>query len=523
MEQMNCVGNNDLCNLDPTILGTGNDPGKSNAKFFHYFYCYDIPNDERLIVKAHEVTVKSETSESKVSIPEDRYIPSIYYFETKGVIYVVANSEVTKTTCEKWFGLYGKEVNNITQSINLYTGIEIRTNGDYNNKCQNEDIVFYPIYETLYSWLNNNKINGGNKKIVFACHEIPFTVITQASLSNSNKDTMSNTRNYPNGSSSLLGSHMNQLDSKENRGTYWISRLLEYFGCKLCIGGHKHTYALSYPIKENYQWVDKDGVTHNSLNGIKEMKETLQDECGSEPENALSWVVTTSKDEEGNPYNVGGTLSGEVNISSTKTPYIPNDLYTMIGKNKFDGNSYYYRCCAPIETSDGGKYDGFVNYSMCQATGYKLKSNKELPSAYQVFSKLIPMTDNKYDNGNFKDTVNENQLYPMYSILEFVHNSDTNLIEAVDVKLCRVAGIFKKDGKDSFTQTSYGTNKPSIQYLIEVNDSNIEKVNEKLGYTGENESKKITNVNYMYGAWIPEGSYFSPELEGFNKYLYIKY
>lgn len=518
MEQMNCVGNNDLCNLDPTILGTGNDPGKSNAKFFHYFYCYEIPNDEKLIVKSHEVTVKTATSESKITIPEDRYIPSTYYFETKGVIYIVANSEITKTTCEKWFGLYGKVVNDDTQSINLYTGIEIRANGDYNNTCQNESQVFYPMYETIYSWLNNNK-NGESKKIVFACHEIPFTVITQASLFNSDAGTMANTRNYPNGSSSLLGSHMNQLDAKENRGTYWISRLLEYFGCKLCIGGHKHTYALSYPIKENYQWVDKDGVEHDSLNGIKEMKETLQDECGATPENTLSWIVKTSKDVEGNPYNIGSGMSGEVTISSTKTPYIPSNLYSNIGEYKFKGNPTYYRCCAPMEISDGGKYDGFVNYSMCQATGYKLKSNKELPSAYQVFSKLIPMTDNKYEDGKFTDTVNGNQLYPMYSVLEFVHNN-TGAIEAVDVKLCRVAGIFKADGKDSFTQTSYGTKTPSIQYLVEVTDSNVDIINETLGYDDKN---KITKSLYMYGAWVPSGSYFSPELEGINKYLYIKY
>ena len=292
----------------------------------------------------------------------------------------------------------------------------------------------------------------------------------------------------------------------------------------MCIGGHKHTYALSYPIKENYQWVDKDGVEHNSLNGIKEMKETLQDECGNTPENTLSWVVKTSKDEEGNPYNIGSGMSGDVIISSTKTPYIPSDLYSLIGENKFKGNTTYYRCCAPMEVSDGGKYDGFVNYSMCQATGYKLKSNKELPSAYQVFSKLIPMTDNQYDatTGKFTDTVNGNQLYPMYSILEFEHDKDGSII-ATNVKLCRVAGIFKADGKDSFTQTSYGTNKPSIQYLVEVTDSNVEAINAILGYVDE--KNKISKSNYMYGAWIPEGSYNSSELDkdGKNKYLYIKY
>ena len=523
MEQMNCVGNNDLCNLDPTILGTGNDQGKSNAKFFHYFYCYEIPNDDKLIVKAHNVTIKTSSSSLDMSITEDRYIPSIYYFKTRGVMYIIANSEITKTTCEKWFGLYG-DINTIpTNSINLYTGIEIRADGNYNNKCQNTSRVFYPIYETLYSWLDDNAIYdngvvvGSKKKVVFACHEIPFTVITKASLSNSDTSTMSETRNYPNGESSLLGSHMNQLNHSENRGIYWISRLLEHFGCKLCIGGHKHTYALSYPIKENYQW-KYSGNNYNSLTNPKPMKSTLEDESGLNPVYEVTWVVKTNNSGD-NEYNINGGVAGEVSISSTKLPYIPKDLYESIGVYKFGIkgdeiyklNSDFYRCCKPIEISDDGKYDGFINYSMCQATGYKLKSNKELPCAYQVFSKLIPMTS--HENG--KDTANANQIYPMYSVIEIEHDIEKK-INAIDVRLCRVTGIFASDGGDSFTQTSYGKGSIDIEYLIEVNGDNKKDINDIIS----DENKKINNADFMYGAWI---SADETQLVKSNKYLYIKY
>lgn len=543
MEQMNCVGNNDLCNVDPTILGTGNDSGKSNGKFFHYFYCYEIPNDEKLIVKKHAVMVKDGASESSLTISEDRYIPSIYYFETRGVMYIVANSEITKTTCEKWFGLYGnKEIDNKTQSINLYTGIEIRANGDYNKKCQSETEVFTPIYETLYSWLQGNK-DGENKKIVFACHEIPFTVITRASLSNSDKsDVMKNTRNYPNGGTSLLGSHMNQLDSKENRGTYWISRLLEYFGCKLCIGGHKHTYALSYPIKENYRWsertenMDDDGkyvygTEMDSWNRVKPMLTTLEDESGANPQNLITWVVTTNNS-NGDPYNV--KTSTDVTISSTKLPYIPDDLYNAIGIYAFGtDNNDYYRCCTPADITNNTKYDGFVNYSMCQATGYKLKSNKELPSAYQVFSKLIPMTTVKEGT----DNPNENQLYPMYSVIEMEHGGDKK-INAINVKLCRVAGIFAKDGKDSFTQTNFGKKSPSIQYMLEITSENKGGIIEIYNSYSKSDVQisDIADGKYMYGLWVTEDMYKdlivksseilqsdSNKMHFYDKYLYIKY
>ena len=551
MEQMNCVGNNDLCNLDPTILGTGNDSGKSNPKFFHYFYCYEIPNDDRLIVKAHDVTIK-ETPLTKISIPEDVYIPSVYYFETRGILYVVANSEVTKTACEKLFGLYGELSDGVATSINLYTGIEIKSDGKYNSRCQNEvdgsdsdsepDRIFYPIYETIYSWLKRNE-DGDKKKIIFACHEIPFTVITKASLSNKKPEIMSNTRNYPNGNTSLLGSHMNQLDSKENRGTYWISRLLEHFGCKLCIGGHKHTYALSYPIKENYQWKNKNddrGWISSSVES-KPMLSTLEDESGNKPNYEISWVVTTNNS-NGDPYNV--RTESNVSISSTKLPYIPEDLYNAIGRYTFGFNGSedyqvnvdYYRCCSPIEINDDGKYDGFINYSMCQATGYKLKSNKELPCAYQVFSKLIPLTD--HTSGS--DGPNGNQLYPMYSVIEFEHGRNEE-INAINVKLCRVAGIFAKDGKDSFTQTNFGKKSPSIQYLLEViTDNKGEIVNTYNDHSNSDANiADVLNKEYMYGLWVTEDMYndlvsksssaiseglLTPDkVHFYDKYLYIKY
>ena len=144
---------------------------------------------------------------------------------------------------------------------------------------------------------------------------------------------------------------------------------------------------------------------------------------------------------------------------------------------------------------------------MCQATGYKLKSNKELPCQFQVFSKLIPMTS--HDGGS--DVANQNQIYPMYSVLMFNHDREGN-INAIDVRLCRITGIFKSDGGDSFTQTSYGTKKLHIEYLIEVNGDNVEDLPEGVG--------EITQSKYMYGAWISESE---TQLVETNKYLYIKY
>lgn len=457
LEQMNCVGNNDLCGIDPRDLGTGNDVDKSNSLFFHYAYCFEVEDNENLVVHAH------------TGLSEDRFIPSTYYFKTKGILYIVVNSEITATTCEKWYMLKSAAGN----VVNIYTGIETKAKGNYDKQTSN----FTPIYETLYSWLDTNA-NGDNKKVIVAMHEMPFTVITQQSLTKSKSDYMASTRNHPTAAKARVGSNTNQLAQTENRGIYWCSRLLEHFGCKLVIGGHKHTYALSYPIKEKYKWT-YNGTTKDSLAERKPMSSSLSDEAGETPTYLIDWLIPANDPELENYYNDNGETTYSLN--TTKTPYIPDELYSIHGAASFGHADGIFRCCTPVTSSqysyNGDKYDGFVTYSMCQATGYKLKSNKELPSSLQVFSKIIPQTTNGTDKyGKNSDSPNGNQLYPMYSVLEInyedrVIDGDTvNVVGNINVRMRRVTNVFKKNGKDKFTQSAYGTKKPGLEELYSVVD-----------------------------------------------------
>ncbi len=457
LEQMNCVGNNDLCGIDPRDLGTGNDVDKSNSLFFHYAYCFEVDDDENLVVHAH------------TGLSEDRFIPSTYYFKTKGILYIVVNSEITATTCEKWYMLKSSA----DSAVNIYTGIEIKAGGNYDKTTSN----FTPIYETLYSWLDTNA-NGDNKKVIVAMHEMPFTVITQQSLTKSKSDYMASTRNHPTAANARVGSNTNQLKITENRGIYWCSRLLEHFGCKLVIGGHKHTYALSYPIKEKYKWT-YNGTTKDSLTQRKPMSSSLSDEAGSEPTYLIDWLIPANDPELENYYNDNGETTYSLN--TTKTPYIPDELYSIHGAASFGHADGIFRCCTPVTSSqynyNGDKYDGFVTYSMCQATGYKLKSNKELPSSLQVFSKIIPQTTNDTDKyGKNSDSPNGNQLYPMYSVLEInyedkeIDGSTVSVVDNINVRMRRVTNVFKKNGKDKFTQSAYGTKKPGMEELYSVVD-----------------------------------------------------
>lgn len=471
LEQMNCVGNNDLCPINPRDLGTGNDDDKSSSQFFHYFYCFDVKDDEQyaaasednkkfftgetLVVKAHSGEVIVKDNPVAVTLGEDKYIPSVYYFKTKGAMYVVVNSEIPITNVQSWFKL----ISPTKQYVNIYTGIECIANGTYAGNMG----YFTPVYETLYAWLNSNQ-DGNNKpikKVVVAMHEMPFTVITNASLINTSASNIPCTRNHPT-NGSRLGSNVNQLTSSEKRGIYWCSRLLEAFNCKLVIGGHKHTYALSYPIKEKYCWTsgELDGennkIWYDSETNPKVMGPTLADEAVGGT-NEVSWEIVMNSTNKID-YNV----TVDVNLNSTKTPYIPEELFNNYGLAVYNKgkSSNLFRCCTPTAQYND-KYDNFVTYSMCQATGFKLKSNKELPSATQVFSKIIPETvNNNPGNSSSSDSPSKNQLYPMYSVLQF--NNDYS---ELDVTMNRITGVFQTDGADKFAQGVYGNRGMKNQVL----------------------------------------------------------
>ena len=99
---------------------------------------------------------------------------------------------------------------------------------------------------------------------------------------------------------------------------------------------------------------------------------------------------------------------------------------------------------------------------MCQATGYKLTSNKELPSANQKFSMAVPQTS----NAGGKDTANENQKYPMFGIVR-LDNSQ------YQVQLVRVANIFNSSFK--FAQNVYSTDAMKLQYFETVSGNDYGK------------------------------------------------
>ena len=102
-----------------------------------------------------------------------------------------------------------------------------------------------------------------------------------------------------------------------------------------------------------------------------------------------------------------------------------------------------------VELNNDDKLGGVI-YLMCQATGFKLKSNKELPGPNQRFSFIIPQTT----PGDASDTPSDEQLQPM---LTEIH-PDTH-----EAYLMRLKNIHS--GKKVLSQTDYATAPIAVQYL----------------------------------------------------------
>lgn len=401
LEQMNVVGNNDLCNTNVRILGTGDDTGKSNGYYFHVFYCYEVDPENLPII----------TGDDSV----DRYVPSLYYFDANSYRYVMINSELTYENCNNWFK---KHKNG--QVVNVYTGWAVSGDGTVPSTGYLND--FTTVYTMIY-----DMINGANgKNVIAVCHEMPFTVITKDSLSNV-ESVYQNYRSLSGAGTSLVGSHTNQLNGNDRIATHWLSRLLEHFGVKLCIGGHKHTYACTYPVRENYYYMD-NGTKVNSSTAKMTMARTL------EHDDEVEWF-----DDNGH--------------NTSKLPYVPSGLAN--DASEAATNNLFSPATVDANVTGG------VTYFMCQATGYKLTSNKELPSNCQHFSVLIPQTGKK-SNGD--DSADGNQQYPMFSIIDMSGNN-------YEIQLIRIKNIKNDSGKHEFTQQLYGKGTPSFEWAVGSNSS----------------------------------------------------
>jgi hypothetical protein len=348
------------------------------------------------------------------------------------------NTEITEVNCKSWFQQKKTIASGKECTVNVYTGWTVQPAGATSADVPEYDNSFTTIYSMVYDILNS----AGNREIVAACHEMPFTVVTDTNLSRSVVHVDRSISEKLTGS--LVGCHCNRLNYSDVKGIYWLSRLLEHFQVKLMIGGHKHTYACTNPLREFYYY----GENKNSIaNGPMTMERTLAND-------SAVWSATP-KLVSGNQYAINGTgenLAADGTVDTTKFPLMLSDTLGITNSNNTVYPFY------GVNATDFNRGTGVV-YFMCQATGFKLKSNKELPSPSQRFSYVIPKTTvQKTAASPYKtDKPNANQQHPMFAEIKL------NGSNSYTIYLYRVENIMVKS--NLFTQWQHSKSAAQYKWL----------------------------------------------------------
>lgn len=248
------------------------------------------------------------------------------------------------------------------------------------------------IYTEIKKWMTKDiELNRTKKYKVMYTHEMPFTIMIRALIVNYYK------ANFEPNSVNRGGSHLNI-----NSGSlgYWASTFCQENDIKLVIGGHKHTYSQSYPLEEN--------PNDNMKPYIQVTNDTIRSEFNS--------TILVNGDTE-----------------DTKNYLYPKE-WLADNNNSLAKHLCAFKLVNKITAP---------TYVMCQSSGYKHTSNKELPSPDIPWlgSHYYPcsLSSNRLDKVPAQ-TVNAGQKNPFYIVWKFTSNGITGYPY-------RVVNIFTPKGK----------------------------------------------------------------------------
>lgn len=321
IEDMVTIGNNDLCGIIPYELGDGDaSKYKINHKNIQLYYCFELDENNPAIFK-YDVGAKIDSSllgdiVNNTETTFDYYMPSLYSFNYGNWHFICLNSEFADTTYRCYY-----DSSSIAGTFKQH--------------------AFY----NMYKWLQ--KDYDANRNNIAYMHEMPFCIIVADSKTAKAEDrTESNGSKLNNDFSGGIAKTPNATDKVEDlQGGGNFAEFFQTHNIKLCLGGHKHTYSLSYPVKENIS-------------------------------------------------------------SNPRTVDFANPI---VGEG--------------------------VVYAMCQATGYKLVSNKELPGAdIKWLQKYYAAS---LDSDAKTVSASSSQYYPMYSVFNLSQN-------AVSMKSYAVYNIYNE-------------------------------------------------------------------------------
>lgn len=306
--EMATIGNNDQSPIPVYKPNYGSDLDKINNANITLFYTFEL-DEENLPV--FNINFKG-TEYNNI------YVPSLYSFNYGNTHFICVNSEITENTESQVYG-YGASASDCGY-----------------------------VYEQVEKWLENDVEKNKNVWNVLFCHEMPFTILTDSDMSAWHADNTTTVTN----TARRKGSHLNTIAKGDKK--YWFSKFCQNNDIRLVIGGHKHTQATSWPLKEvddkSYQPLVQ--VTMKDLIEYYGCDRLLQinDECALKSNKyPASWFenvtcayeTTTSVDDD--MVVIVDELPTEVNNES--------DAYI-----KISSNNEYYKLSA-VSNDSGVTYD----------------------------------------------------------------------------------------------------------------------------------------------------------------------
>ena len=224
-EEMYVIGNNDLCGIIPYELGDGTAKTyKINHKNIQYYFTFELDSNNPAIFTYKDASIDLNKIGDVLSYDSTSftyYMPSLYSFNYGNYHFIGINSEFADNTSK------------------IY----------YNDDSKTE-IIRSHAYYNMYKWIKRDLERYPNKNYVAFMHELPFCITKGGAndIAEAREATNGSKLNYD--FTSGISKNI-ETDTEIYTGGCNFSELFQNNNIKLALGGHKHTYSLSYPIIEN--------------------------------------------------------------------------------------------------------------------------------------------------------------------------------------------------------------------------------------------------------------------------------
>lgn len=477
-EEMLTVGNNDLAPISMRDIGDGSEsPWKINVYVIDYFYTFEIdPRNPQVF------TGKKTIDESGTKISSTYKMPSLYSFNYGKFHFISLLSEIRTRSNSTSYSTEGAatESNMAQTTVNTMFGIDdtLRSSSalhsasifDVEEGWIIKDLILWKNRGTFPDrgsadywtrlddsdvWANRDaerycsELKGKCRNCIIFTHEMPFNIISTSSYKEYySVDTVANMR-IPR---ETAKAYLNRFHN------YEYQRLFKIWGIPMVMGGHKHTAAITYPVYDAP--IGYNPITSRDVDLMTDPTGTFSPGASFMP------FVQVKASELGDFLTNFGSYFNEV-YNNTSSSISVGGTTINSGSYKLDLNSDNKHPKLRLEVVNNITAPSYI---MCQATGFKNKSNSDLAATKAT---SFPDTEPALLNPNPKipwerfyisedeveDTQN-GQCFPFFTVFEI---DDTKIVS----KMYKITGMYTASSKAGYWDLTkiYGKKGANTQTL----------------------------------------------------------